>query len=49
MNRNNRIFILILSLILLLITPIQGIAEDNAGTGNGSTRGKVEGKGFYRG
>lgn len=47
MNRNKRI-VLFLCLIILLTIPLTSLAEDNAGSGDGSTSGAVKGKGYYR-
>ena len=48
MNKSKRILTVILFLIPLFTISIQGIAEDNTGTGDISTGGAVKGKGFYR-
>lgn len=48
MNIKKKIIIFILSISMILSISIYSLAEDNAGTGDGSTGGAVEGKGFYR-
>ena len=48
MNKSKRILTVVLSLILLFTLLIPSLAEDNAGTGDGSTGGAVKGKGYYR-
>ena len=46
--------ILLILLLCITLLPFQSFADedgggdDNAGTGDGDTGGKVEGKGFYR-
>lgn len=47
MNRNKRI-VLFLFLVILLTISLTSLAEDNAGSGDGSTSGAVKGKGYYR-
>lgn len=49
MSRHKSILLFILSIIFILNISIFGLAEDNAGSGDGNTSGAVKDKGFYRG
>lgn len=48
MNKHKKTIILFISITLFFSIVIPIFAEDNAGTGDGSSAGAVEGKGYYR-
>ena len=48
MNKYKKVIALILIVILMIALSELTLAEDNAGSGDGDTRGAVKGKGFYR-
>lgn len=48
MKKYKKLIIFIFSIAFIHLIWVSAFAEDNAGSGDGSTGGAVEGKGFYR-